>query len=49
MEQCGDSLLAIKSGSEIDFVIDFWQKGHPVEVKYREFSQPIIPAPFTVL
>jgi predicted AAA+ superfamily ATPase len=32
-----------KSGAEIDFVIDFGREVIPVEVKYRNFSQPIIP------
>ena len=32
-----------KSGAEIDFVIDFGRKVIPVEVKYRDFSQPAIP------
>jgi predicted AAA+ superfamily ATPase len=35
-----------KSGSEIDFVIDLGRRVIPVEVKYREFSQPIIPRSF---
>lgn len=35
-----------KSGSEIDFVIDLGKKSLPIEVKYREFSQPIIPRSF---
>jgi predicted AAA+ superfamily ATPase len=35
-----------KSGSEIDFVIDLGKKFIPIEVKYKEFSQPIIPRSF---
>jgi len=35
-----------KSGSEIDFVIDLGKKSLPIEVKYKEFSQPIIPRSF---
>ena len=35
-----------KSGSEIDFVIDLGKKSLPIEVKYRELSQPIIPRSF---
>ena len=35
-----------KSGSEIDFVIDLGRGVVPIEVKYREFSQPIIPRSF---
>jgi hypothetical protein len=32
-----------KSGAEIDFVIDPGRKVIPVEVKYRDFSQTVIP------
>jgi predicted AAA+ superfamily ATPase len=35
-----------KSGSEIHFVIDLGRGVFPIEVKYREFSQPIIPRSF---
>jgi len=35
-----------KSGSEIDFVLDLGRKVIPVEVKYRDFSQPVIPRSF---
>jgi hypothetical protein len=36
-----------KSGAEIDFIIDYGKKVIPVEVKYRDFSQPLIPRSFT--
>ncbi|MBS3906213.1 MAG: ATP-binding protein [Syntrophaceae bacterium] len=36
-----------KSGAEIDLVIDFGKKVIPVEVKYKDFSQPLIPRSFT--
>src|SRR4030043_921850 len=35
-----------KSGAEIDFVIDLGKKSLPIEVKYKELSQPIIPRSF---
>jgi predicted AAA+ superfamily ATPase len=35
-----------KSRSEIDLVIDLGRKVLPIEVKYKEFSQPIIPRSF---
>jgi len=35
-----------KSGAEIDFIIDFGKKVIPVEVKYRDFSEPVIPRSF---
>jgi len=35
-----------KSGAEIDFAIDLGRKVIPVEVKYRDFSQAVIPRSF---
>jgi predicted AAA+ superfamily ATPase len=35
-----------KSGAEIDFAIDLGRKVIPVEVKYRDFSQTVIPRSF---
>lgn len=35
-----------KSGAEIDFIVDFGRKMMPIEVKYAEFNQPVIPRSF---
>jgi predicted AAA+ superfamily ATPase len=35
-----------KSGSEIDFIVDLGRRAIPIEVKYKELTQPAIPRSF---
>jgi predicted AAA+ superfamily ATPase len=36
-----------KSGAEIDFIVETGKRGIPIEVKYSEFNQPVVPRSFS--